>query len=160
MLNKEIMELLVPKMTIEYRIEKGFLTLGNFEEIPKNAFGAYIGTRFPVVNANGQFAFSGESFNLFVGEGSSIDEILKQASTSTTTISTETIEKIKEYKEKGFTRFATTQMGVVPLRPPDAVFGTNEEMAQAIKKIYRTFKSVEFLIQNSSVEMNKSGISK
>ena len=47
-------------------------------------------------------------------------------------------------------------MGVVPLGYNDDVFTSHEEMAKAIAKINQTFKSIDFSIQNSQDEIDKS----
>lgn len=164
MFNSEELQFMAPKMSIEYRVEEGFLTSGNFDEIPANAFGALISTRFPVVGANGEFKFAWDKFNLFVGESYSVNDVLEYANNPTNNsegekvlIANETaLKKIKEYKEQGYQKVANTRMGVVPLGYNDDVFTSHEEMAKAIAKINQTFKSIDFSIQNSQDEIDKS----
>lgn len=162
MFNSEELEFMRPRMSIEYRIDEGFLTSGKFDEIPKNAVGAYIGTSFPVVHADGEFRFARHSFNLFVGESFLVEDILAQAnkptdnSDSVLVVDELALKKIKEYKEQGYQKVASTRMGVVPLGYNDAVFASHEDMAEAITKINQTFKSIDFSIQNSQEEIDKS----
>lgn len=162
MFNSEELQFMVPKMSIEYRVEEGFLTSGKFDEIPANAFGAYIATIFPAVGANGEFKIARDAFNLFVGESFLVDDVLAQANKPTDSsenvlVANESVlKKIKEYKEQGYQKVASTRMGVVPIGYGDAVFASHEEMAEAIAKINQTFKSVDFSIKNSQDEIDKS----
>ena len=162
MFNSEELQFMVPKMSIEYRVEEGFLTSGKFDEIPANAFGAYITTRFPAVGANGEFKIAGDAFSLFVGESFLIDDVLAQANNPTANSNNvffdneSVLNKIKKYKEQGFQKIAITKMGVVPIGYGDAVFASHEEMAEAITKIYQTFKSVDFFIENSQNQIDNS----
>lgn len=76
MMDSKELQNLTPKTYISYRIRKGTITPGNFEQIPENAHGALIHTLFPVVDANGNFKLTTYSYNLFVGESFSVEEIL------------------------------------------------------------------------------------
>lgn len=162
MFNSEELQFMLPKMSIEYRVEEGFLTSGTFDKIPVNAFGAYVSTKFPAVGANGKFKITRCAFNLFVGEGFLVDDVLAQANKTINNsendhgINESVLKRIKKYKEQGYQRVANTKIGVVPLDYNDAVFATNKEMAEAITKIHQTFKSVDFSIRNSQDGINKS----
>ena len=162
MFNYDELQFMIPKMSIEYRVERGVLTSGKFDEIPANAFGAYIATRFPAVGANGEFKIARDAFNLFVGESFLVDDVLAQANKSTDSsenvlVADESVlKKIKEYKDQGYQKVASRRIGVVPIGYRDAVFASHEEMAEAIAKINQTFKSVDFSIQSSQDEIDKS----
>lgn len=101
---------------------------------------------------------------MFVGESYSVNDVLEHANNPTNNsegekvlIANETaLKKIKEYKEQGYQKVANTRMGVVPLGYNDDVFTSHEEMAKAIAKINQTFKSIDFSIQNSQDEIDKS----
>lgn len=144
MFNDEELQFMHPRMSIEYRVEEGFLSSGSFDNIPKNAYGAHIGVAFPIVDANGEFRLAGTSYDLFVGKSFKVNELL-----NVTTISK---EQILEYEKNNIRQVVLTKMGVIPLKDFDAVFPTQEEMAQAITKINETFKSVTFSVQNSETQ--------
>lgn len=154
MYSEEELQFMTPKMSIEYRVEQGFLHSGTFDNIPENAFGAHICTHFPTVAANGEFRFSSDSFDLFVGETFEVKDLLSQinkpSENSETVIVANNIAKetIKEYEKAGVKRVVSTKSGVIPLRYGDAAFSTHEEMAQAITKISQTFNSVNISVQN------------
>ena len=162
MFNSKELQFMIPKMSIAYRDKEDFLTYGKFDEIPANAVGALIATIFPAVGANGEFKFARDAFNLFVGESFLVDDVLAQANKHTDSsenvlVANESVlKKIKEYKEQGYQKVASTRMGVVPIGYDDAVFASREEMAEAIAKINQTFKSVDFSIQNSQDKIDKS----
>ena len=155
MFNDEELQMFIPKMSIEYRIEKGFLTGGTFDNIPENACGAHIVSTFPVVGADGEFRFCQNSYDLFVGEVFEIAGLLEkinkldEASETVVVASELSKEKIKEYSEQGIKKIVSTKFGVMPLNYGDAAFSTQEEMAAAINKINQAFGSVDFSVQNS-----------
>ena len=144
MLNSKELQFMHPRMSIEYRVEEVFLSSGSFDNIPENAYGAHIGIVFPIVGANGEFRFAGTSYDLFVGKSFKVNELL-----NVTTISK---EQILEYQKNNIKQVVLTKMGVKPLNDFDAVFPTQEEMAQAITKINEKFKSVNFSVQNSETQ--------
>ncbi len=141
MFNDEELQFMHPRMSIEYRVEEGFLSSGSFDNIPENAYGAHIGVAFPVVGANGEFRLAAISYDLFVGKSFKVNELL-----NVTTVSK---EQILEYEKNNIKQVVLTKTGVRPLNDFDAVFPTQEEMVQAITKINETFKSVTFSVQNS-----------
>ena len=157
MYDEKVLELMQPKMSIEYRIEAGMLTGGTFDNIPENAFGAHIGASFPVVGANGEFRLGGTSYDLFVGEVFEVNGLLEKVNkpvegNDAIIVANEiSKEKIQEYQSKGITKVVSTKIGVVPLKYGDAAFSTQEEMAAAITKINQTFKSVNISVQNAEM---------
>lgn len=158
MFDEEDLQIMSPKMSIDYRVENGFLTSGSFDNIPENAFGAHISTVFPVVNSEGKFEFSRDGYDLFVGEvfdvAGLLDESNKPAETNDVMVAVDgSKEKIKEYEKAGIKQVVfSTKIGIVPLRYKDAAFSSQEEMAQAITKINETFKSVNISLQNSETQ--------
>ncbi len=155
MYNDDELQSMMPRMSIEYRIEAGFLNNGTFDNIPENAFGAHIVTSFPIVGADGKFRNFRTSYDLFVGKVFEVKELLEQINNQTENNNTMFVtdgiseEMIKEYQEAGIQNVVSTKNGVAPLRYGDVAFATQEEMAAAITKINQTFKSVDILVQNA-----------
>ena len=151
MYNDSQLQLMTPRMTVEYRIEPDFLTNGTFDNIPENAFGAHIGASFPVVNADGEFNLSWTSYDLYVGKVFELKKLLEQTTENNVTTNEALKEQIKEYEKAGITNVVSTKWGIFPLRYGDAVFSTQEEMATAIATIDRHFKSVNISVQNAEI---------
>lgn len=145
MYSDEVLQTMVPKMSIKYIVEDGIASYGDFDNIPENATGACIGTTFPIVGPKGNFMFTSESYNLYVGD------IIDISGYSEINVPK---EKIQKFQKAGIKQVVSTKLGIVSLSSGDAVFSTQEEMAQAIAKINETFKSVSFSVQNSETLRN------
>ena len=131
---------LKPKMAIEYEFEDGILTSGSFDNIPQNAFRARIGASFPIVGANGELRVAGTSYDLYVGQ------IFDLSNLEGTKISH---KDATNFRMKAITKFVLTKFGLRPLNSFDAVFATQEEMAEAITKIKESFESLSFYVKNA-----------
>ncbi len=151
MYNDDELQSMLPRMTIEYRIEAGFLNSGTFDNVPENAFGAHIATFFPIVDVDGKFRISSHSYDLFVGEVFKVKELLEQINNPTKNNNTMFVTEgmLKEYQQTGIQNVVSTKNGVVPLKYGDAAFATQEEMAATITKINQTFNSIDILVQNA-----------
>ena len=105
-----------------------------------------------MVGANGEFKIARDAFNLFVGECFLVDDILVAANNHTDSnnnvlVADESVlKKVRECKGQGYQKVASTRMSVVPIGYGDVVFASQEEIAEAITKIYQTFKSVDFFV--------------
>ena len=152
MFSDEELKDMIPRMTIEYRVQEGFLSSGSFKKIPENAFGAHITTGFVIVNSKGQFEPAVEEYDLYVGHTFDVEKLLD--SINNKVIESNSLkEDLKEFEKTGIKQIVLTKSGIVPFRYKDAVFPTYEEMAQAITKIDETFSSVNFSVQNSESQI-------
>ena len=138
--NNEMTDNLKPKMAIEYEIEEGILTGGSFDTIPQDAVRAHIGASFPIVGANGELRVAGTSYDLYVGQTFDLSDL------EGTKISH---KDAADFIMKAITKFVSTKFGLRPLNSFDAVFATQEEMAEAITKIKESFESLSFYVEKA-----------
>lgn len=153
MYDLEALNLMKPKISVEYYLTAGLLNYGSLEEVPQNAWGAHICQSSPIISAAGEFIANSNSYNIFVGLCLPIKEILEKSSD----------EKLKKESEKlknlGYDTAVITSSSKKTLYPVgylDAVVSTNQELALAISKINATFKSVKYDVRNSGQEIDKA----
>lgn len=158
MFSDKELEILRPKISIEYRTEPGFLKGGNFDDIPEDAFGAYVRVGYPSVNAQGEIILiTGQRFDLYVGQKFEVKDTLEQIANklesgqSLTNDENQLRRKLEEYAKKGIKRVVSTKMGVISLENDDAVFSTHDDMAQTIRKIAQSFNSLGLSVNNMPV---------
>ncbi len=151
MYSTEELKAMKPRMSIEYRISDVLLNSGNFNEIPKKAWGAYISTLFPIVDANGDFKFQVIGYNLYIGNLMTLNEAIANQSEHE-------IKELESYKDRGITYVVQTKYGIKPLKYGDIAFETFEEMANAITRIKNRYESIDIKVQNSVSESKPKGL--
>jgi len=159
MIDEEMLNFMKPKISVEYRIQPGFLSHGELEVVPENAYGALIYQNFPIVGTNGEFEICGQSYNLYVGKILDINEYLKDDQNN------ELKSRLIELKVNGYSKVVipdafsavnTKPSLIIPITGRDAVYSSNQEMADAIEKINLAYNSIDISIQKSLKKVKHS----
>src|SRR5574344_1767353 len=98
MLDKEMLEFLKPKIFVKYQTGINSVEQGDFYYVPFNAYVAHIYQSFPMVGSNGNLQCKVNSFDIFLGKGLSIQNMIVKTEESFVE------EKLTSLKEKGYTK--------------------------------------------------------
>ncbi len=150
------LESLKPTIEVEYRIRPNMLEDGTFDNVPKNAVGAYVSQSFPTVSPYGDYRMSTVSFNIFVGLKISIDNVYNETK-STKTKKNLNEMKAKEYKEIVVLNYPYDNSEEIrPIKFGEIVVSSNQELAELLSKIYKEYNSITKDIRNSQKEIDES----
>ncbi len=148
MLSNELLEEMRPKMAISY-YKDGFLYDGSFDSIPEDVQGAHVMTIFYAVGPDGKFELTSDSYDLYIGFMLDIDKALLALKENNTMSSS--IALLEEYQHKGYKKAVSLPGSVMlPLTSRDRAYETKEELKEAIEKIYTTFNTIHYEVENNA----------
>jgi len=150
-MSNEILEILKPRLSIEYYEDYNCLTGGNFEYIPENIKGARIAHCFANVNCDGKYVMDAIEYNLYIGSEIDINTALMEPSRNEYQL-----DKLCELGKLGFKKavFLETldennHIAIRPLGYEDMVCETREELIESINKIKSTFDSLKITVEET-----------
>ena len=163
MLKKEILETIKPSMSVNYRIDPGFIKPGTNDvkkgfNFPDTFFGAEITQQFPIIKANGKWGVETSRIHCFVGK----EITMEDASNNAVRYGIEDIDKLKKkYNSTLGSKLVLISKNAIPkgveLKKQVGMVGQNGIVCDTQKELESTIKELAetYLDLNISVDIKK-----
>jgi len=160
MIKQEDLEFIEPKMSVNYRVEPGFIKPGttNVKEgmnFPETFFGSEVTQRFPVIKANGKWCAEYKKIHCFVGREITIEDV----SENLARYGVDNFEELKrKLSENSSNKLVLISKDAVPkgvvLKKQIILLGDQGVVCSSQKELEKTLKSMADMYSNLSMKLN------